>query len=104
MSGGYKAVQGGVRVKLPAGVTWDMLSSMAPDEVRQRDQMAAQLFEWESGSGQDPQLRAFAAQVLPTVLRRLELASAIEIELAACPPEHAASGTSRPERKPTMAR
>jgi Domain of unknown function (DUF4142) len=27
-------------------------------------QMAAQLFEWEIGSGQDSQLRAFAAQVV----------------------------------------
>jgi cytochrome c peroxidase len=26
-----------VRVKLPAGVTWEMLASMAPDEVRQRE-------------------------------------------------------------------
>jgi putative membrane protein len=67
-------------------------------------QMAAQLFEWEIGSGQDSQLRAFAAQVLPTVLRHLELASAIQTELAGSSPEQAASGMSRPERKPTMAR
>jgi len=32
-------------------------------------QMTVQLFEWEIGSGYDPQLRAFAAQVVPTVLR-----------------------------------
>ncbi len=36
MSGGRKPVQGGVRVKLPAGVTWDMLSQLSPDEIRQR--------------------------------------------------------------------
>src|SRR5438270_13166679 len=36
MSGGRKAVQGGIRVKLPAGVTWDMLASTSPDEIRQR--------------------------------------------------------------------
>src|SRR5437868_8570033 len=36
MSGGRKPVQGGVRVKLPAGVTWDMLASTSPDEIGQR--------------------------------------------------------------------
>jgi hypothetical protein len=36
MSGGRKPVQGGVRVKLPAGATWDSLSSMSADEIRQR--------------------------------------------------------------------
>ncbi len=36
MSGG-KAVQEGVRVKLPAGQTWDSLSAMSPDEIRQKD-------------------------------------------------------------------
>jgi cytochrome c peroxidase len=29
-----KAVQGAVRVKLPAGVTWDALARMTPDEIR----------------------------------------------------------------------
>src|SRR5258708_14973692 len=33
MSGKRKAVQGGVRVKLPPGVTWDMLAQMTPDAV-----------------------------------------------------------------------
>ena len=36
MSGGRKAVQDGVRVKLPAGVTWDGLAAMSPAEIRQR--------------------------------------------------------------------
>jgi cytochrome c peroxidase len=36
MSGGRKAVQGGVRVKLPAGVTWDSLAAMSADEIKQR--------------------------------------------------------------------
>jgi len=36
MSGGRKAVQGGVRVKLPAGASWDTLAGMSPDEIRQR--------------------------------------------------------------------
>ena len=31
-----KAVQGGVRVKLPSGVTWDALARMAPDEIREK--------------------------------------------------------------------
>jgi cytochrome c peroxidase len=36
MSGGRKAVQGGVRVKLPRGVTWDSLAQMQPAEIRSR--------------------------------------------------------------------
>ena len=31
-----KAVQEGVRVKLPAGMTWQKLSEMTPDEIRQK--------------------------------------------------------------------
>src|SRR5882672_5920633 len=31
-----KAIQGGVRVKLPTGVTWDGLARMSPDEIRDR--------------------------------------------------------------------
>jgi cytochrome c peroxidase len=37
MAGGRKAVQQGVRVKLPAGLTWDQLAAMSPDEIRNRD-------------------------------------------------------------------
>src|SRR3954469_9722385 len=36
MSGGRKPIQGGVRVKLPPGVTWESLAAMSPDEIRQR--------------------------------------------------------------------
>jgi cytochrome c peroxidase len=36
MSGGRKPVQAGVRVKLPAGVTWDMLSQLSPGEIKAR--------------------------------------------------------------------
>ena len=36
MSGRRKPVQGGVRVKLPAGVTWDDLAAMTPDQIRER--------------------------------------------------------------------
>jgi cytochrome c peroxidase len=32
-----KPVQGGVRVKLPAGVTWDQLAAMTPDEIKQKN-------------------------------------------------------------------
>jgi cytochrome c peroxidase len=32
-----KPVQGGVRVKLPSGTTWDQLARMAPDQVKARD-------------------------------------------------------------------
>ena len=31
-----KAIQGGVRVKLPAGTTWDALTTMTPDEIREK--------------------------------------------------------------------
>ncbi|MCW7538016.1 hypothetical protein OOT46_09160 [Aquabacterium sp. A7-Y] len=34
MSGGRKPVQGGVRVKLPPGVTWETLAQMSPAEIK----------------------------------------------------------------------
>ncbi|MFP4560301.1 MAG: cytochrome B6 [Thiohalorhabdus sp.] len=38
MSGGRKAVQEGVRVKLPDGVdSWDELNAMSPEEIREKD-------------------------------------------------------------------
>ena len=37
MSAGRKPVQQGVRVKLPAGVTWQQLSTMTPDEIKQKN-------------------------------------------------------------------
>src|SRR5713101_2776722 len=37
MAGGRKAVQQGVRVKLPAGLTWEQLAAMSPDEIREKD-------------------------------------------------------------------
>ena len=36
MSGGRKPVQGGVRVKLPTGISWDSLANMSADEIRER--------------------------------------------------------------------
>jgi cytochrome c peroxidase len=37
MSGGRRAVQGGVRVKLPQGASWDGLAQMAPEEIKRRN-------------------------------------------------------------------
>jgi cytochrome c peroxidase len=37
MSGGRKPVQEGVRVKLPAGLTWDRLGQMATSDIRQQN-------------------------------------------------------------------
>ena len=37
MSGGRKAIQQGVRVKLPAGLTWEQLAAMSADEMRAKD-------------------------------------------------------------------
>lgn len=36
MSGGRKAIQQGVRVKLPSGMTWEKLAGMSPDEIREK--------------------------------------------------------------------
>jgi cytochrome c peroxidase len=36
-----KPVQGGVRVKLGKGMTWDQLAQMSPEEIRQRDSFPA---------------------------------------------------------------
>lgn len=37
MSGGLKKVQGGVRVKLPDGTTWDTLANLSPYEIREKN-------------------------------------------------------------------
>jgi cytochrome c peroxidase len=37
MSGGRKAVQEGIRVKLPGGLTWERLAAMSADEIREKD-------------------------------------------------------------------
>jgi cytochrome c peroxidase len=37
MSGGTKAVQEGVRVKLPQGVTWEQLAEMTPMDIKEKD-------------------------------------------------------------------
>jgi cytochrome c peroxidase len=41
MSGGRNPVQGGVRVRLPQGVSWDSLASMPPDEIRKKGLLPA---------------------------------------------------------------
>lgn len=41
MSGDRKAVQDGVRVKLPPGVTWEGLAAMAPEEIKRRGLLPA---------------------------------------------------------------
>jgi cytochrome c peroxidase len=41
MSGGRRAVQQGVRVKLAKGATWDQLASMSPDDVRAKQAFPA---------------------------------------------------------------
>ena len=41
MSGGRKTVQGDVRVKLPAGVSWESLGALAPEEIRSRKVLPA---------------------------------------------------------------
>src|SRR4030066_187280 len=43
MSGG-KPIQEGVRVRLPAGTTWDKLAAMSPDEIRKKDLWPAGFF------------------------------------------------------------
>ena len=43
MSGG-KPIQEGVRVKLAAGMSWDRLAAMSPDEIRQKDLWPAGFF------------------------------------------------------------
>lgn len=37
MSGGRKPIQGGVRVKLPEGMTWEKLAMMPPQKIRQKE-------------------------------------------------------------------
>jgi cytochrome c peroxidase len=41
MSGGRKPVQGGVRVRLPAGVTWESLATMSAEEIRAKKLLPA---------------------------------------------------------------
>jgi putative membrane protein len=58
-------------------------------------QKTAQLLEWQIGSGRDPQLKGFASQILPVVLRHLQMATAIQYQLAAT-----ASGPATTPRSP----
>jgi putative membrane protein len=56
-------------------------------------QQAAQLLEWEIGSGENARLKSFAANTLPIVLGHLERARDLATQLAA---QTAASAISRP--------
>jgi putative membrane protein len=59
-------------------------------------QLMAQLFAYEVGSGQDPELKAFASQTLPVVLEHLRMAQQVYAELSGAGlPEAAAAGTGR---------
>ncbi len=72
----------------------DMLeaaSDEAFDVVYMRVQLAdhqktVQLLEYEIGSGQDADLKTFAEETLPTVLRHLEMAQDIHAELTGAAP------------------
>jgi putative membrane protein len=44
-------------------------------------QETVQLFEYEIGSGQDSQLKNFAAQTLPALMQHLEMAQNIDARL-----------------------
>jgi putative membrane protein len=49
-------------------------------------QKAVQLLEWEIGSGENAQLKAYAAEALPIAMQHLELASAILTQLTGAAP------------------
>jgi putative membrane protein len=49
-------------------------------------QKAVQLLEYEIGSGQDTDLKSFAEETLPIVLQHLQMAKAIQAELAGAAP------------------
>jgi putative membrane protein len=61
-------------------------------------QKTAQLLEWEIGSGQDPQIKAFASQILPVVLRHLEMARAVQYQLTATAATPSSGGAAAPGR------
>jgi len=44
MSGGKKAIQEGVRVKLSQGMTWEKLAAISPEEIREKDLWPKGLF------------------------------------------------------------
>ncbi|MBV8092542.1 MAG: DUF4142 domain-containing protein, partial [Acetobacteraceae bacterium] len=48
----------------------------------QDHQRTIQLLEYEIGSGQDPDLKAFASQTLPIVIQHLQMAQALQAQLA----------------------
>ncbi|QSQ19617.1 cytochrome B6 [Pyxidicoccus parkwayensis] len=86
MSGGRRAVQQGVRVKLPKGVTWEQLAAMKPEEIREKG-----LFP--QGFLPLPHVKhAVGGQVFPKMeideIRRLEARSLQRFDVDFDIPEH----------------
>ncbi|HEY0179447.1 MAG TPA: DUF4142 domain-containing protein [Dokdonella sp.] len=89
-------VAGGARVPVPDALDAD--HRVMADDLRKRrgadfdvtyvrgqisgHQRTAQLLEWEIGAGQDPALKEYAKQTLPTVLDHLEHAQRLQQRLA----------------------
>ena len=120
MSGGRKAVQGGVQVKLPAGVTWDSLAKMSPEEIKEggvlpegfqplphvKQLTGEHVFparQIDEIARQDQRnLRRFdvdydfAMQTLPAVLQHLEMAQGIMSGLTGAPPQGLAASSAAP--------
>ena len=55
---------------------------MSPSGARGDHQKTAQLFEYEIGSGQDAQLKAFASDQLPVIFEHLRMARVLSDALA----------------------
>ena len=66
----------------------------------QDHQRTIQLLEYEIGSGQEPDLKAFASQVLPIVIQHLQIAQAVQAQLAGHAVQAAVPGTMREQRQP----
>jgi hypothetical protein len=63
MSGGRKPVQGGVRVKLPAGVTWESLATVSTEEIRPKLCRRSSLDRCPEGSSHIPESEEAALPV-----------------------------------------
>ena len=65
------------------------------DSQIQDHQKTAQLLEWEIGSGQDPALKKFASEALPTVLQHLRLAQDLKAQLTGGGPQGVSASATR---------
>ena len=61
-----KPVQDGVRAKLPAGMTWERLAGMSPEEIREKGLFPAGFFPLPT-----PTIRKVACSFPSSILRRL---------------------------------